>query len=39
MTPWKKLMNKNYLGSWDLEDGKDTILTIKHALTNFFREP
>jgi hypothetical protein len=22
MTPWKKLMNKNYLGSWDLEEGK-----------------
>jgi hypothetical protein len=30
-TPWKKLMNRNYLGSWDLEQGKDLVLTIKHA--------
>lgn len=30
-TPWKKMMNKNYLGSWDLEEGKDLILTIKSA--------
>jgi hypothetical protein len=39
MTPWKKLMNKNYLGSWDLEDGKDTILTIKHAYTDDVMNP
>lgn len=31
MTHWKKLANKNFLGSWDIEDGKDLVLTIKHA--------
>lgn len=34
MTPWKKLMNKNYLGSWDLESGKELVLTIKHAYND-----
>lgn len=27
-THYKKLRNPNYLGGWDLEQGKDTILTI-----------
>jgi hypothetical protein len=39
MTPWKKLMNKNYLGSWDLEEGKDTILTIRHAYNDDVMNP
>lgn len=28
MAHWKKFMDKNYLGSWDIED-KDLVLTIK----------
>jgi hypothetical protein len=32
LTPWKKMMNKTYLGSWDLPtDGKDLVLTIDKA--------
>ena len=31
MTNWKKLMDKNYLGSWDVDEGKDLVLTIKGA--------
>ena len=30
-THWKKFMNKEYLGSWDLPDGQDIIATIKSA--------
>ena len=28
LTHWKKVRNMSYLGSWDLEPGKDLILTI-----------
>lgn len=28
---YRKYMNKNYLGSWDVPDGEDLILTIDHA--------
>lgn len=27
-TNWKKLANKDYLGSWDIEQGSDLVLTI-----------
>jgi hypothetical protein len=30
-THWLQNPNKNYLGHWDLPDGKDMILTIKSA--------
>jgi len=39
MTNWKKLMNKNYLGSWDVEEGKDLILTIKGARQEEVQNP
>lgn len=28
-THWKKFQNKDYLGSWDLEDKEERVLTIK----------
>ena len=28
-TNWKKLANKDYLGSWDIEGSSDLVLTIK----------
>jgi hypothetical protein len=28
---YRKFMDKNYLGSWDVPDGEDLILTIDHA--------
>ena len=28
---YRKFMDKNYLGSWDIPDGEDLILTIDHA--------
>ena len=30
-THWKKAFNKDYLGSWDLEEGKDLKVTIKYV--------
>ena len=39
MTNWKKLMNKNYLGSWDVENGKDLILTIRGARQEKVKNP
>jgi len=38
-TPWKKSENKNYLGSGDLPDDKDTILTIKSAAWEEVENP
>lgn len=31
---FRKYMDKNYLGSWDVPDGDDLILTIDHAEQN-----
>lgn len=31
---FRKYMDKNYLGSWDVPDGSDLILTIDHAEQN-----
>lgn len=31
---FRKFMDKNYLGSWDIPDGDDLILTIDHAEQN-----
>lgn len=31
---FRKFMDKNYLGSWDVPDGEDLILTIDHAEQN-----
>lgn len=28
---FRKFMDKSFLGAWDLDDGKDTILTIDHV--------
>lgn len=28
---YRKFMDKNYLGSWDVPDGEDLVLTIDHA--------
>ena len=39
MTNWKKLMNKNYLGSWDVDEGKDLVLTIKGARQEEVQNP
>lgn len=31
---YRKFMDKNYLGSWDVPDGEDLILTIHHCEQN-----
>lgn len=31
---FRKYMDKNYLGAWDLPDGKDLVLTIDHCEQN-----
>ena len=31
---FRKYMDKNYLGSWDVPDGSDLVLTIDHAEQN-----
>ena len=31
---FRKFMDKNYLGSWDVPDGEDLVLTIDHAEQN-----
>ena len=31
---YRKFMDKNYLGSWDVPDGEDLVLTIDHAEQN-----
>lgn len=31
---FRKYMDKNYLGSWDVPDGEDLVLTIDHAEQN-----
>lgn len=33
MAHWKTLMNKKYLGSWDLEKGQNLTLTISEIIT------
>jgi hypothetical protein len=35
MTHWKKLSNRDYMGAWSLEEGKDLTLTIRDVK----REP
>lgn len=31
---YRKFMDKNYLGSWDVPEGEDLVLTIDHAEQN-----
>lgn len=31
---FRKFMDKSFLGAWDLDDGKDTVLTIDHVEKN-----
>lgn len=31
MTDWRSLMDKTYLGSWDLPEGKDVVVVIDHC--------
>ena len=31
---YRKFMDKNYLGSWDVPDGEDLVLTIDHCEQN-----
>lgn len=31
---FRKFMDKSFLGAWDLNDGKDTVLTIDHVERN-----
>lgn len=31
MGDYRRFMDKNYLGSWDVPDGEDLVLTIDHA--------
>lgn len=38
LTHWKKLKNPDYLGSWDLEQGKDMILTIASVQTKMVHD-
>ena len=38
MAHWKKFMDKNYLGSWDIED-KDLVLTIKSVGVESVNNP
>lgn len=36
---WKKVFNYKYLGSWDIEDGKDLVLTIKSMAVESVTNP
>lgn len=38
-THWLKNPNKNFLGHWDLPNGKDLILTIESAKWEFIENP
>ena len=38
-TNWKKLANKDYLGSWDIEGGKDLILTVRNVSQKPVKNP
>ena len=38
-THWKKLVNTQWLGSWDFEEGKDIIATIKLVKTEEVAKP
>lgn len=38
-TNWKKLANKDYLGSWDIEQGSDLILTLKNVEQRQVKNP
>lgn len=38
-THWLQSPNKNYLGHWDLPEGRDTILTIKSAQWEEVKNP
>ena len=36
---WKKTTNPTYLGSWDFDDGKDVILTVKDVGKQVIQGP
>ena len=38
-THWLQSPNKNYLGHWDLPEGKDLILTIESAQWEEVKNP
>ena len=38
LTHWKKLRNPDYLGSWDLPNGQDVVLTIKSVQTKMVHD-
>lgn len=38
LTHWKKLRNPDYLGSWDLPNGQDIVLTIKSVATKMVHD-
>ena len=38
-TNWKKLANKDYLGSWDIEGGSDLVLTIRNITQKEVKNP
>lgn len=38
LTHWKKLRNTDYLGSWDLPNGQDIVLTIKSVITKMVHD-
>jgi hypothetical protein len=38
-TNWKKLANKDYLGSWDIEGGSDLVLTIRNITQKPVKNP
>ena len=38
-TNWKKLANKDYLGSWDIEQGSDLVLTIARIEQRQVKNP
>ena len=35
-TDYRKLMNKEYLGAWDVPEGSDLVLTISKALNSTY---
>ena len=38
-TNWKKLANKDYLGSWDIEGSSDLVLTIRNITQKEVKNP
>ena len=36
---WKKTTNPNYIGSWDLDDGKDMIVQVKDLKQEMIPNP